>query len=137
MIPLLLLILQCRRCYLPCIEQLRKKKSPSRHSDEPKQSRICVLTRTVLLILRRLGKKHWLPFGSIWNHVTMTRQDDNKDCKIQCNVRATRVLDDLSSSSMKEESTNVLVTGSLYLVRSFYTAIEWSEELSPDTTLDL
>jgi folylpolyglutamate synthase len=74
--------------------------------------------------------------ASVWNHLTTT-QDDNKDCKIQCNVTATQVLDDLSSFSMKDEATDVLVTGSLYLVGSFLTAIEWSEESSPDTTLDL
>jgi folylpolyglutamate synthase len=65
--------------------------------------------------------------GSVWNHLTAER----KHATVKCNLTATEVLADLSSRMI--QPTEVLVTGSLYLVGSFLIAIKWSEESSLDS----
>jgi folylpolyglutamate synthase len=69
--------------------------------------------------------------ASVWKHL-LTKE--YSDCKVQCNVTAKQVMEDLAASSTttSDNTAEVLVTGSLYLVGSFLTAMEWNEESSPD-----
>jgi folylpolyglutamate synthase len=59
----------------------------------------------------------------------------DEDDSIRFNVTASQVLKELQDRSIdgdgSQHATQVFVTGSLYLVGSFLTALEWSEESSP------
>jgi folylpolyglutamate synthase len=63
--------------------------------------------------------------GSIWKHL---KYDEATSADVQCNWSARQILDDLHAN---HQACQVLVTGSLYLVGSFLTALEWKEESSP------
>jgi folylpolyglutamate synthase len=91
--------------------------------------------------------------GCIWNHLTYDDSSDDGDDtttatpNIQCNVSASDVLMDIAQQRQRQQqeesastTTNnegnssripVFVTGSLYLVGSFLTALGWEEESSP------
>lgn len=80
--------------------------------------------------------------ASIWKHVTLedgiTRGDGTAapPCSIFCNMSAAQVLQELSSiegdgTEATSAPPDVLVTGSLYLVGSFLSELEWTEESSP------
>lgn len=68
------------------------------------------------------------------SHTNTTTVDDEDD-SIQYNVTASQVLKEIRDQSIdgdgSQHATKVFVTGSLYLVGSFLTALEWSEESSP------
>ena len=67
-------------------------------------------------------------------HTNATIVDDEDD-SIQYNVTACQVLKEIQDRQIggdgSQHVTQVFVTGSLYLVGSFLTALEWSEESSP------
>jgi hypothetical protein len=69
--------------------------------------------------------------ASVWKHL-LTKE--YSDCKVQCNVTAKQVMENLpgSSTTTSDKPAKVLVLGSLYLVGSFLKAVEWNKELSPD-----
>jgi len=76
----------------------------------------------------------------IWRHLTAKGFDTDADtCPVRCNATASQILDellipqqDLKQRDREEAATmNVFVTGSLYLVGSFLTALGWKEESSP------
>lgn len=81
--------------------------------------------------------------GIIWKHVTADvvppptvsastngRHMKHYSVPLICNKSASEIIRELSASIL--EPTEVLVTGSLYIVGSFLTALEWSEDSSPD-----
>jgi len=87
----------------------------------------------------------------VWKHIatkpiqTKSPSDDNNktsvaiDDHIRCNLNAVQVLKEISTLIQEEaqgvdeasQTTRVFVTGSLYLVGSFLTALGWNEESSP------
>jgi folylpolyglutamate synthase len=78
--------------------------------------------------------------GVVWKHLEEEKEpSNNNSCGnqesrgqvLKCNMTASQVLVDLSGHA----SLEVLVTGSLYLVGSFLTAIDWEEQSSPDMML--
>ena len=68
--------------------------------------------------------------GSIWNH--LNEQKHELSSSVVCNMTASQVLEDLpkTQSSKDGATAQVFVTGSLYLVGSFLTALGWSEPSS-------
>ncbi|CAJ1966410.1 unnamed protein product [Cylindrotheca closterium] len=64
--------------------------------------------------------------ASVWKHLTA---EWGSSTAISCNSSARMVLDDLNANY---KPSKVLVTGSLYLVGSILTTVEWTEESSPD-----
>lgn len=105
-------------------------------------------------------KEHWISatrsdpeketwqetLGIIWKHVvanlvplspsvaaaTNARHMQHYAAPLVCNKRAMEIVKELSTTII--EPTEVLVTGSLYLVGSFLKALEWSEEPSHDVS---
>ena len=95
--------------------------------------------RPELLVSAQSNKATWQEsLASVWNHMNPNTNDKDSTCIVRCNITAATVLTELSTSmSAKGDGPlEVLVTGSLYLVGSFLTAIDWNEESSPDA-LDL
>ena len=75
--------------------------------------------------------------GMLWDHIMEKKSsnDDGNDGKsvvIKCNLTASQALDDILKNDGGDYHVEVLVTGSLYLVGSFLTALGWKEESSPD-----
>jgi folylpolyglutamate synthase/dihydropteroate synthase len=81
--------------------------------------------------------------GILWKHVMASvtpppseiaasnhRHTQHYSIPIICNKTASEILQDLATTII--EPTEVLVTGSLYIVGSFLTALEWKEESSED-----
>jgi folylpolyglutamate synthase len=72
--------------------------------------------------------------GVIWKHLESSASSTSSNSshqdleQVECNMTASEVLADMADNAALE----VLVTGSLYLVGSFLTAIDWNEESSPD-----
>eukprot|EP00934_Nitzschia_sp_Nitz4_P009109 Nitzschia sp. Nitz4//scaffold5_size260463//78182//79828//NITZ4_000965-RA/size260463-processed-gene-0.308-mRNA-1//1//CDS//3329555289//9099//frame0 len=64
--------------------------------------------------------------GILWDHIGQPHHTQNNGTT--CNRNAEEIVRSLYETS--QESTEVLVTGSLYLVGSFLNAIEWQEEYS-------
>lgn len=109
-------------------------------SDSAKPSPLDVPTAKALLeeqglpvktnLLEQNEKPTWQEtLASVWDHLT---DDKEKSTRPSCNLNARMVLEDLSKN---HRPAKVLVTGSLYLVGSFLTALEWNEESSPDIDL--
>ena len=105
-------------------------------SDSFRPSPVAVPTATDLLtehgitidndLLVGMDRGSWQEtLGSLWNH--LRQQDVTGD--VQCNWSAKQVIEDLYSN---HKGTHVLVTGSLYLVGSFLTAMGWNEKSSAD-----
>jgi len=80
-----------------------------------------------LLVVEENEKPTWQEtLASVWKHLTAGQESAST---VSCNSNARMVLDDLHEN---HKPSTVLVTGSLYLVGSFLTALEWTEESSPD-----
>lgn len=86
--------------------------------------------------------------GIIWKHLMSKvppslarpgaspgRHTQHYRVPMTCNKSAAEIVKELSTSII--EPTEILVTGSLYIVGSFLTALEWSEEASPDLSKKL
>lgn len=95
-------------------------------------------------VLHGAEKETWQEtLGILWKHVMASvtappselaahnhRHTQHYSIHMTCNKRASEILHDLTTNSI--QPTEVLVTGSLYIVGSFLTALDWKEEGSPD-----
>jgi folylpolyglutamate synthase len=89
---------------------------------------------------QRGGEETWQEtLGILWKHLVPPSSRkvlahgghvSHHAVPLVCNKISREIIRDLSTTSI--EPTEVLVTGSLYLVGSFLTALDWSEESSPD-----
>lgn len=82
------------------------------------------------LLEENIEKPTWQEtLAALWKH--LTADGESSTTSINCNSNAKMILEDLHEN---HKPSKVLVTGSLYLVGSFLTALEWTEESSPDIT---
>eukprot|EP00980_Cylindrotheca_fusiformis_P007553 scaffold1567_cov102-Cylindrotheca_fusiformis.AAC.4 len=106
-------------------------------SDSSRPSPIAVPTAAELLREHGMGIQEDLLEGndtptwqetlaSIWKH--LKHKEVSTTANLKCNWSARQIVDDLQSN---HDPCQVLVTGSLYLVGSFLTALDWKEESSP------
>ena len=92
--------------------------------------------RSELLLGNETSRTWQETLAIVWKHLT-TRTDISsvEDDSIRYNMSASQVVQEIQT--LQEQSrdgakpTKVFVTGSLYLVGSFLTALKWSEESSP------
>lgn len=108
-------------------------------SDSSRPSPVAVPTATALLKEHGIAVHEDLLVGtsmptwqetlaSVWKHL---KHDESQLTTVEatCNSSARQVFEDLRVS---HHPCQVLVTGSLYLVGSFLTALDWKEESSPN-----
>eukprot|EP00536_Pseudo-nitzschia_multiseries_P009675 jgi/Psemu1/201299/e_gw1.277.91.1 len=68
----------------------------------------------------------------VWRHLTLTDDDNNdNDNNNDNNTSSGNAIKGDDDVSTTKETTQVFVTGSLYLVGSFLAAMDWKEESSP------
>lgn len=91
-------------------------------------------------IRRRPDKESWQEtLGILWKHVMLSaakqaalngRHTSHYAAPLVCNKYASQIVHELSTTII--EPTEVLVTGSLYIVGSFLAALDWNETSSHD-----
>ncbi len=97
--------------------------------------------RSELLLRTNKPSRTWQEtLAIVWKHLTLPADSSSSgdgDDFIRCNMSACQVLEEIQAmqeqSNSDSKPSQVFVTGSLYLVGSFLTALDWSEESSPSS----
>ncbi len=97
-----------------------------------------ILVRKDLLLGDKTNRTWQETLAIVWKHVLVEASSSSVSFRqpIFCNMSAAQILQEINEVSVGDndsQPTQVFVTGSLYLVGSFLTALEWSEDSSPQS----